>query len=389
MSSPLSSLKILDFSTLLPGPFATMMLADMGADILWVDAVKGNHLNQENARSVSMREYLGRSKRSIALDLKRPEAITIVKRLVNEYDIIVEQFRPGVMERLGLDYKTICKIQPRIIYCSITGYGQTGPYKDRAGHDINYLATAGVSSHSGRKENGPILSGVQIADVAGGSLPAVAGILAAVIQRIQTGEGQYLDISMTDGSFALNSIHGAEYLSGGSEPKLESTLLNGGSFYDYYETKDGRYFSVGSMEPKFFQQLCKVLEKTGDVKTESGLQSKDVKELKFQIASTFKQKNYKDWCKTFSAVDACVEPVLTFTEAVHHPQLKARKMIVDVPADNGSCNKQIGNPIKFSLSETDYRHIGVPPGAHSKEILLEIGFTESELKILFDQGVVS
>ena len=388
MKSPLSSLKILDFSTLLPGPFATMMLADMGADILWVDSVKSK-IDQENSKAATMREYLGRSKRSIALDLKKPEAVDIIKRLVDEYDIIVEQFRPGVMKRLGLDYKTIFKINPRIIYCSITGYGQTGPYKDRAGHDINYLATAGVSSHSGRKKYGPILSGVQIADIAGGSLPAVSGILAAVIQRIQTGEGQYIDISMTDGSFALNTIHGAEYLSGGSEPKLESTILNGGSYYDYYETKDGRYFSVGSLEPKFFQQLCKVLEKTGYIKTESDLQSQDTEELKFQIASIFKQKNYEDWCIMFSAIDACVEPVLTFTEAVNHPQLKSRKMIVDVPADNGSYKKQIGNPVKFSLSETDYRHIGVQPGTHSKEILLEIGFTEPELKILFDQGIVS
>ena len=388
MTSPLSSIKILDFSTLLPGPFATMILADMGADILWVDNVKSK-IDQEDSKTASIREYLGRSKRSIALNLKKPEAVDIIKRLVDEYDIIVEQFRPGVMKRLGLDYKTIFKINPRIIYCSITGYGQTGPYKDRAGHDINYLATAGVSSHSGRKNNGPILSGVQIADIAGGSLPAVSGILAAVIQRIQTGEGQYIDISMTDGSFALNTIHGAEYLSGGSEPKLESTILNGGSYYDYYQTKDGRYFSVGSLEPKFFQQLCKVLEKTGYIKTESDLQSQDTEELKFQIASIFKQKNYEDWCIMFSAIDACVEPVLTFTEAVHNPQLKSRKMIVDVPADNGSYKKQIGNPVKFSLSETDYRHIGVQPGTHSKEILLEIGFTEPELKILFDQGIVS
>jgi crotonobetainyl-CoA:carnitine CoA-transferase CaiB-like acyl-CoA transferase len=388
MSGPLSSLKMLDFSTLLPGPYATMMLADMGADILWVDAVKGD-IDKEDTRAVFMREYLGRSKRSIALDLKRPEAITIVKRLVNEYDIIVEQFRPGVMERLGLDYHSIVSVNPIIIYCSITGYGQTGPYKDRAGHDINYLATAGVSSHSGRKKNGPILSGIQIADVAGGSLHAVSGILAAVIQRIQTGEGQYIDISMTDGSFALNSIHGAEYLSGGSEPKLESTILNGGSYYDYYETKDGRYFSVGSLEPKFFLQLLQVMKKYGNVEIDPDSQLNNQKDIKSQLSKTFKKKNYDDWCTTFSEIDACVEPVLTFSEAAQHSQLNARKMIVDVPADNGIYKKQIGNPLKFSLSETDYRHIGVPPGAHSKEILLEIGFTESELKILFDQGIVS
>ena len=388
MTSPLSSIKILDFSTLLPGPFATMILADMGADILWVDNVKSK-IDQEDSKTASIREYLGRSKRSIALNLKKPEAVDIIKRLVDEYDIIVEQFRPGVMKRLGLDYKTIFKINPRIIYCSITGYGQTGPYKDRAGHDINYLATAGVSSHSGRKKYGPILSGVQIADVAGGSLHAVTGILAAVIQRIQTGEGQYIDISMTDGSFALNTIHGAEYLSGGSEPKFESTILNGGSYYDYYKTKDGRYFSVGSLEPKFFLKLLQVMKKYDDVEIDPENQFGNQKDIKSQLSKIFKKKNYVDWCSIFSKVDACVEPVLTFSESIQHSQLKARKMIVDVPADNGTYKKQIGNPVKFSLSETDYRHIGVQPGTHSKEILLEIGFTEPELKILFNQGIVS
>ena len=225
------------------------------------------------------------------MNLKKPEAVDIIKRLVDEYDIIVEQFRPGVMKRLGLDYKTIFKINPRIIYCSITGYGQTGPYKDRAGHDINYLATAGVSSHSGRKKYGPILSGVQIADVAGGSLHAVTGILAAVIQRIQTGEGQYIDISMTDGSFALNSIHGADFLSGGSEPKFESTILNGGSYYDYYKTKDGRYFSVGSLEPKFFLKLLQVMKKYDDVEIDPENQFGNQKDIKSQLSKIFKKKN--------------------------------------------------------------------------------------------------
>ena len=248
------------------------------------------------------------------------------------------------------------------------------------------------------QNSGHLIAGALATLAEADSLPAVfhctagkdrSGILAAVIQRIQTGEGQYIDISMTDGSFALNSIHGADFLSGGSEPKFESTILNGGSYYDYYKTKDGRYFSVGSLEPKFFLKLLQVMKKYDDVEIDPENQFGNQKDIKSQLSKIFKKKNYVDWCSIFSKVDACVEPVLTFSESIQHSQLKARKMIVDVPADNGTYKKQIGNPVKFSLSETDYRHIGVQPGTHSKEILLEIGFTEPELKILFNQGIVS
>ena len=197
---PLTGLKVLDFSTLLPGPYATQMLADMGAEVLRVEAPGRYDMMRDVEPKINgascAHGSVNRNKRSLALDLKHPEAGNIIRKLLADYDIVVEQFRPGVMKRLGLDYDSLAATNPRLIYCSITGYGQTGPLKDRAGHDINYLSLAGLASFSGRKETGPVLSGTQIADVGGGSHHAVMGILAAVIQRHTTGKGQYIDISV-------------------------------------------------------------------------------------------------------------------------------------------------------------------------------------------------
>ena len=380
MLGPLSSLKILDFSTLLPGPFATMMLADMGAEVL--------RLNPLQKEGFHFSEYLGRSKRSLSLDLKKAEAITIVHHLVKDYDIIVEQFRPGVMARLGIDYESLQKINPKIIYCSLTGYGQTGPYKERAGHDINYLAISGVSSYSGTQERGPVLSGVQIADVGGGSLHIVAGLLASVIHRQQTGEGQQVDISMTDGAFSMNSIHAVKALQGNSFPTFESDFLNGGSFYDYYETKDGRYFSVGSLEPKFFKQLCEALGKPELYSGESPLSHQNQGPLKKEMSGIFIEKTFSEWSEIFSKFDACVEPVLNLAEALEHPQIKSRGMVAEVPRGDGTFQKQLGSPLKFSSGETIYKHVGVPSGLHTEEVLLEIGLNEEDIMSLKEKNVI-
>jgi crotonobetainyl-CoA:carnitine CoA-transferase CaiB-like acyl-CoA transferase len=387
MLGPLSSLKVLDFSTLLPGPFATMMLADMGAEVLRVNPIQKEGPGGEK-NDFHFSEYLGRSKRSLSLDLKKAEAITIIHHLVEHYDIVVEQFRPGVMARLGIDYESLRKVNPKIIYCSLTGYGQTGPYKERAGHDINYLAISGVSSYTGTLESGPILPGVQIADIGGGSLHTIIGLLAAVIHRQQTGEGQHVDISMTDGAFSMNSIHAVKALQEDSSPTFESTLLNGGSFYDYYETKDGRYFSVGSLEPKFFEQLSEALEKPEIFYGESPLFHQNQGPLKKELSGIFKEKTFSEWCKIFSKFDACVEPVLNLTEALEHPQIKSREMVVEVPKGDGTFQKQIGNPLIFSSTKTNYKHIGVPSGLHTEEILLEIGLNKEEIMSLKEKKII-
>ncbi len=253
------------------------------------------------------------------------------------------------MDRLGIGYDTLKAINPRLIYCAITGYGQTGPYRDRAGHDINYLSLAGVSSHCGRKQSGPPPMGIQIADVAGGSHHAVMGILAAVIQRQHTGEGQFIDISMTDAAFALNGMAGSACLAGGQEQAPESTLLNGGSFYDYYQTSDGRWLSVGSLEPQFSARLCDTLG-LPDMKSYALSQNPEHQhQLKTALQAAIGQKTLQEWQDIFADKDACVEPVLTIAEAAEHPQLKAREMVIEVDRGDGTCQRQIGHPIKFGI----------------------------------------
>jgi crotonobetainyl-CoA:carnitine CoA-transferase CaiB-like acyl-CoA transferase len=377
MSGPLASLKVLDFSTLLPGPFASLMLADMGAEVLRIESPTRMDLLRvlpphDHGTSAS-HAYLNRNKRSLALDLKQAEALEIVRELVKDYDIVLEQFRPGVMERLGLGYEALKAINPRLIYVSITGYGQTGPYKDRAGHDINYLALAGVASYTGRRDTGPLPLGVQVADVGGGSLYAVVGLLAAVIARQQSGVGQYLDVSMTDCSFSLNAMAGAGYLACGVEPEWESHVLNGGSFYDYYRSRDGRWMSVGSLEPAFMQRLCAALGRP-----ELAALGLDPA-LKQALQVEFEKRSFEELCALFAGVDACVEPVLHLSEALQHPQLKAREVVSQVPRGDGSTQAQIACPLKFSEGLPAPRHIGVAVGAHSDEVLGELGLSPQRI----------
>ncbi len=355
MAGPLSSLKVLDFSTLLPGPYATMMLADMGAEVLRVEAPDRVDLTKVmppfDGKFSTAFSYLTRGKQTIQLNLKKPDSVDRVKELVKDYDIVVEQFRPGVMDRLGIGYETLKAINPKLIYCAITGYGQTGPYRDRAGHDINYLAISGVASHCGRADSGPPPMGIQIADVAGGSHHAVMGILAAVIHRQNTGEGKFIDISMTDAAFALNAMAGAAALAGGQHQAPETGMLNGGTFYDYYRTRDDRWLSVGSLEPQFSARLCDTLG-IGDMKSLATSQKPEhQRALKAAIKEKVGEKTLAEWREIFADVDACVEPVLSIFEASEHRQLHARKMVIEVSRGDVQKQRQIAFPIKFSKSE--------------------------------------
>lgn len=393
MKGPLASLKILDFSTLLPGPFASLLLADMGAEVLRVESPSRMDLVRvlpphDDGVSAS-HAYLNRNKRSIALDLKRPEAVEVVRQLVHEYDIVLEQFRPGVMDKLGVGYEALKAINPKLIYVSITGYGQSGPYRDRAGHDINYLALAGVASYTGRRDTGPLPLGVQLADLAGGSLHGVMGLLAAVIHRQQTGEGQQVDVSMTDCAFSLNGMAGAGYLACGVEPDMENQALNGGSFYDYYRTRDGRWFSVGSLEPQFMQQFCAAIGRPELAARGLSPKAEEQQALKREIAIEFEKRDFIDWCERFAAVDACVEPMLPLSEAVEHPQIQARGLVVEVPRGEGRTQRQMACPIRFSAGLPEPRHIGAAVGEHSAEVLRELGYSEAQVAELKAAKVIA
>ena len=383
MAGPLKEMKILDFTTLLPGPYATMTLADLGADVLRIVSgsrpdlasflppfLPGTNLSCAIA-------YLGRGKRCMTLNLKDPRAGGIVRKLIGEYDIVIEQFRPGVMAKLGLDYESLKTTHPSLIYCSLTGYGQTGPMRNRAGHDINYLARAGVAACSGHKETGPCLCGVQIADVASGSNHAVIGILAAVVHRHRTGEGQYVDVSMTDGAVAFNALFAAAYLVDGSENCCGEGVLNGGSLYDFYETQDGKYLSFGGLEPQFFSAFCEAVGRPDLIP--GGVIPADLPRVKEEVRRVLKTKTRDEWAAVFAKIDACVEPVLSLGEALGDDQVRTREMVVEVDLPGGGKVKQPGHPIRYSATPPQYGPAGCVAGIHTREVLLGLGYGNDEI----------
>lgn len=364
MTSALKGLKVLDFSTLLPGPFATLYLADLGAEVIHIESPTRPDLVRlfppyANGQATS-HSYLNRNKQSITLDLKDPASIAQVKEKISEYDIVVEQFRPGVMQRLGLDYQTLSEINPRLIYCSITGYGQSGTYKDKAGHDINYIALSGIAGHCGRQDSGPPPMGIQIADVAGGSLHAVIGILAAVVERQNSGLGQYIDISMTDCVVGLNNMAAAASLAGGQHQQRELEQLNGGTFYDYYATADDRYLSIGSLEPQFMTGLATALELPILLEKGTSFDPEDRQMVKQAIREKIKTQTLATWNDLFSQLDVCVEPVLSLDEALDSKISKERGWVINVPlkANADQTEPQLACPIKFSRSQMRYQYIG-------------------------------
>lgn len=392
--SILKGLKILDFSSVLPGSLATKIFADYGAEIIHVESSRKIDLmrmmppyNEDQESYVH--QYVNRSKRSISLNLKEPEAAELIKMLIKKYDIVIEAFRPGVMKRLGLDYDSLKEVNPKLIYCSITGYGQSGPYRNRPGHDNNYLSVAGVLEHSRLREKKPVAMGIQIADIAGGSMHAAVGVLAAVVYREKTGEGKYIDISMTDAVFSMNALYGAAFLGSGHLPKPEEEILNGGTFYDYYQTKDGRYFSVGSLEPQFRKILCEALDIPELIQSTFNDSSYTQKRFKEAVTDAFLLKNFDEWLEIFNEdFHGCVEPVLTIEEACAHPQIKARDMLIEVPINDGTTQKQIGAAIKFSQVEPTYKFVGAKLGEHTDEILLECGLTVEQISTLRKKGVL-
>jgi len=390
----LDGLKILDFSTLLPGPYATLMLADLGAEVLKIssgskpDIVAQYPPILEGTKLSANQAWLGRSKKTMFLNLKTPEAVTVVKRLISEYDILMEQFRPGVMDKLGLGYEALREINPRLIYCSLTGYGQTGPMKSSAGHDINYLARSGNMSCAGRRETGPVLTDIQIADIAVGSLNSVVGILAAVHYRHVTGKGQFVDVAMYDGLIPFTAMDGTAFLATGKEPEREGQRLNGGCAYDFYETKDGRYLSVGCLEPQFWAAFCMAIGRPEYI--EGTVWPQNMETVKADLRAVLKAKTSAEWMEIFKGKDVCVEPVLSLKEALlDDSHCKAREMVVDVevPLTGGKTVKQLASPIKLSECPVQYKFGGYPLGYHTNLVMEQLGYSPEEIDTLERKGV--
>ena len=379
---PLSSLKLLDFSTLIPGPFATMVLADLGAEVIRIEAPhRGDavrDLPPGDDDGSTWHSVLGRSKRSLCLDLKTPGGQRIVRRLLRRHDIVVEQFRPGVMERLGLGYETLREANPGVIYCSINSFGSDGPQRHRAAHDVNALALAGVLQ-TGRSAE-PL--GIQVADLAA-AMNAVAGILAAVIHRAQTGEGQRVQASLYETTLMWNALAASEVLEGAGEGSAASGLLNGGARYGIYETADGRYLALGGLEPALWERFCTAAERPDLHGTPLAAAEPD---LRRQLADLVASRTLDEWVALLDGIDACADPLLTVREAIEHAETHAPRMIVDVGAGDGA-RRQIASAIRLSETPADYRYPGAPPGKHRDEILDELGYDHDDVRSFQEDGV--
>ncbi len=392
MRAPLDGMKVLDFTYLLPGPYGSMMLADLGADIIKIENFNNPDLMRISAPFIdgvsAAYAHINRGKKSLGLDLKKEASREILFRLLRDHDIVLEQFRPGVMKRLGLGYEDVKKICPSVIYCALTGYGHTGRYAERAGHDINYLALSGIDSYSGRAGNGPALSGIQIADVCAGGKNLAIAVMAAYIRRLACGEGGFIDLSITDSTFALSAFQAAGFLAGGGEPVREGEILNGGAVYDYYRTSDGRHLAVGSLEPKFAEGFYRAIGM--DEMVAPGLLSREeLAASKLRVAQIIAGRTLEHWRGVFARLDACVEPVLSIGEAVDSPPLADRGMVTEVTGHTGKPLRQVASPIKIGPDECTAREAGTPLGYHNEAILSSLGYTKDEIAEFRKNGVIN
>lgn len=394
MAGPLDGIKMLDMARMGPGPFCAMVLGDMGADIIRIEepvrgATRGGRTMTPAAMELP-REYasMGRNARCICLNLRDERARNILYKLAETADIMQEGFRPGVVKRLGVDYETLKKINPGIVYASLSGYGQDGPYINRVGHDLNYESVGGLAGMNGAAGGPPPLPGTIIADLAGGGMHATIGILLALFHRQRTGQGQYVDMAMTDGIVSLVAGHLATYFGTGEAPRRGEWRLGGlYSCYNIYETQDGKYVSIGALEPWFWENVCdivgrpeyKPLQYPDDAKRDAMLAD---------FRAIFRTKPRDEWVRLLAAVDTCVAPVYTLDEMVNDPQLLHRQMIIDVDTPDGRKVKQVGHFVKLSETPGSVRRLQPIPGEHTDEVLTGIGYKKDYIEQLRAEGAI-
>jgi crotonobetainyl-CoA:carnitine CoA-transferase CaiB-like acyl-CoA transferase len=376
---PLEGIRVLDLTRLLPGPYCSLLLADYGADVIKVEDPKsGDYARwyepKVNDDQSAMFISLNRNKRSITLDLKDEKDKETFISLIKTADVLIESFRPGVMDRLGLGFEELKVHNPKLIYCAITGYGQSGPYAKEAGHDINFLSYSGLLHLQGAPNEKPLIPSVQISDIGGGALMAAIGILLAIIDAKKSNTGQFVDISMLDGALSWMHTILPNYWTSGELPNRGELTLNGGkACYEIYRTKDNRYISVGALEYKFWKSFCKVIDKEELIEQlDEPLEQQRL--MKQEVQEVIHQKTLEEWLELFEGIDACVSPVLTPEELADHPQIKHRQMIEDITHPEVGVIKQIGNPIKLSNSTVRTRRHAPGFGEHTKEILKDLGY---------------
>jgi alpha-methylacyl-CoA racemase len=381
---PLSGIRVIDLSRLLPGPFCTMQLADMGADVIKVeDPDGGDHMRWTpplvDGQS-ALFNALNRNKRSLTVNLKDEAGKDVLLRLVEASDVLVEGNRPGVMARLGLGWEVIHARNPKLVMCSITGYGQDGPFASRAGHDLNYMAVAGALGLNGAAGGPPSPLSVQVADIGGGSLQPAIAILAALVGVLQGGEGRWLDVSMTDGAVSWLALALAARGGGEEVGRGDQRLTGRHACYRVYRCGDGRYYSVGALEPKFWTALCAAVGRPDLVEAQFA-EGPAGEAVHRAMEEVFASRTRSEWERALAGLDACCEPVLDLDEVSSHPQVVARELITA---------RDTGVEVRPAVQlRRDWRRSDAPRlGQHTDEVLEELGFDRSRLEALRRGGVI-
>lgn len=392
MTAALKGLKVLDLTRLLPGAFCTQLLADYGADVLKIEQPGTGDYNRQFS-PIARKEsgsflLLNRNKRSLTLNLKAEEGKRIFLKLVRDADVVVEGFRPGVMKRLRLDYEVLARQNPRLIYCAISGYGQNGPYAQRSGHDLNYMALTGALQLFGNTKTGPIVPGLSVADVGGGSLMAAFGILAALASRNATGRGQFVDISMTDGLVAWLCYHAADYLFADTEPRGgERPFIGAAPCYNVYHCADGRHITLGIIEEHFWHAFCELIARP-DLRSQQWPDGELAQKQQAELAEIFARESCAVWAARLAQADIPASPVNSMAEAFTDPQLQHREMLLHMEHPVEGRIPQLGFPIKFSRSPGQLR---TPPpllGQHSEEVLEGLGYNPAGIAELRAREVI-
>lgn len=403
MPGPLEGIKILELIRVPPGAFCTMMLADMGAEVLKIEtpptdaSETGTGRVTAEARHTAF-QFVNRNKQSIAINLKHPAGQKILHQLAADADVLVEGFRPGVMTRLGGDYATLGQINPRLIYCSLSGFGQDGPYRDLPAHDINYLSIGGVLNLIGEPNRPPAIPLNIVADYAGASMHGVMGILLALLARQQTGRGQWVDVSYLDTTISLlaaTPMLRDFFFNGSACGRGEGAL--GGSFpyYTTYETADGTLLSVGCTEPWLWQNFCSAIGREDLAKFAlrnehfAGLADSAAQQAKKEVQEVLRRKTRDEWCEFFKDKNVCVGPVYTIAETFQDPQVVSRNMVVDIEDSRYGTVRQVGVALKLSETPGSIRHVGPTVGEHTEAVLGTLGYSAAERAQLRQAGTVA
>jgi crotonobetainyl-CoA:carnitine CoA-transferase CaiB-like acyl-CoA transferase len=384
---PLTGLRVLDLSRLLPGPFCSLMLADLGADVIKVeDPSGGDYIRWSpplHGEYSAMYYTLNRNKRSIILDLKSDAGREAFLTLVTTADVVLESFRPGVMDRLGVGYEALQRANKGIVLCSISGYGQDGPYRDRAGHDLNYMAIGGALGITGTADGTLAMPGVQVGDLGGGAMSAAIAILAALQHRNATGEGQHCDVSMMDGIVSWLSLHAGRWFEEDGVPGPATLHLNGRfPCYNLYRCKDG-WMSVGALEPKFWAVLVEVLE-VPHLLTDAFAEGEAARRVHAEIEAVFLARTRAEWAELLRGRDVCTEPVLSFGEVFENEQVRHRGL--KIPAGEGGPLPQTGFPFQMSKTPPQVRHPAPGYGENTREVLREAGYDDAAIDALIAAG---